>query len=74
MSEKAFDYKHKYSDLYLPKAEPVLIEVPPMNFLMVDGGGDPNHNPEFQQAIELLYGLSYIIKMSKKQGKQPEGY
>ena len=74
MSEKAFDYKREYPDLYLPKAEPVLIEVPTMNFLMVDGSGDPNHNPEFQQAIELLYGLSYTIKMSKKQGKQPDGY
>lgn len=74
MSEKAFDYKREYPDLYLPKDKPVLIEVPPMNFLMVDGSGDPNHNPEFQQATELLYGLSYTIKMSKKQGKQPEGY
>jgi len=74
MNAKAFDYKREFPDLYLPKDKPVLIEVPSMNFLMVDGSGDPNHNPEFQQAIELLYGLSYTIKMSKKQGKQPEGY
>jgi len=74
MSEKAFDYKKEYKDLYMPKDKPVLIEVPPMNFLMVDGSGDPNNNPEFQHATELLYGLSYAIKMSKKKGKQPEGY
>ena len=74
MSEKAFDYKKEYRDLYMPKDKPVLIEVPPMNFLMVDGSGDPNNNPEFQEATELLYGLSYAIKMSKKKGKQPEGY
>lgn len=48
--------------------------MPPINFLMVDGSGDPNHNLQFQQTIELLYGLSYTIKMSKKQEKQPEGY
>ena len=63
MSEKAFDYKKEYKDLYMPKDKPVLIEVPPMNFLMVDGSGDPNNNPEFQHATELLYGLSYAIKM-----------
>lgn len=74
MSEKVFDYKKEYKDLYMPKQQPVLIEVPPMNFLMVDGSGDPNNNPAFQQATELLYGLSYTIKMSKKKGRQPEGY
>lgn len=74
MGEKVFDYKKEYRDLYMPRDKPVLIEVPPMNFLMVDGSGDPNNNPEFQQATELLYGLSYAIKMSKKKGKQPDGY
>lgn len=48
MSEKAFDYKREYRDLYLPKDKPVLIEAPLMNFLMVDGSGDPNHNLQFQ--------------------------
>ncbi|HOQ37210.1 MAG TPA: GyrI-like domain-containing protein [Acetivibrio sp.] len=74
MSEKAMDYKKEQKDLYMPKDKPVLIEVPPMNFLMVDGSGDPNDNPEFEHATELLYGLSYAIKMSKKKGKQPEGF
>jgi len=74
MSEKAIDYKKEYKDLYMPKDKPVLIEVPSMNFLMVDGSGDPNNNPGFQHAIELLYGLSFTIKMSKMKGNQPEGY
>ena len=74
MSQKPFDYKKEYKDLYMPKDKPVLIDVPDMNFIMVDGSGDPNDNPDFQQAIELLYGLSFTIKMSKKKGKQPEGY
>lgn len=74
MGEKAFDFKRAYKDLYMPKDEPDLIEVPSMNFLMVDGNGDPNNNPEFRQATELLYGLSYAIKMSRKKGRQPEGY
>ena len=74
LSQKPFDYKKEYKDLYMPKDKPVLIDVPDMNFIMVDGSGDPNDNPDFQQAIELLYGLSFTIKMSKKKGKQPEGY
>lgn len=49
MSGKAFDYKREYRDLYLPKNEAVLIEAPLMNFLMVDGSGDPNHNSEFNR-------------------------
>lgn len=58
----------------MPKDKPILIEVPSMDFIMVDGCGDPNNNLGFEQAIELLYGLSYAIKMSKIKGIQPEGY
>ena len=58
----------------MPKDKPVLIEIPTMNFIMVDGSGDPNNNPDFEQAVELLYGVSYTIKMSKMKGSQPEGY
>lgn len=74
MGKKVLDFKKEYKELYMPKNEPALIDVPPMNFLMVDGLGDPNNNPEFGRATELLYGISYTIKMSVKKGKQPEGY
>ncbi len=74
MADKAFDYKKEYKDLYMPGDKPVLIDIPNMNFIMVDGSGDPNNSPAFQQATELLYGLSFTIKMSKMKGNQPEGY
>ena len=74
MSEKILDFKKEYKDLYMPKDKPILIEVPAMKFATVDGRGDPNNNPRYEQAIELLYGLSYTIKMSMKKGSQPEGY
>jgi len=45
-----------------------------MNFIMLDGTGDPNGNQGFQQAVEVLCGLSFTIKMSKMKNKQPEGY
>ncbi|NLI93057.1 MAG: transcriptional regulator [Peptococcaceae bacterium] len=69
-----YDYKKEYKDLYQPKQKPVLVDVPAMNFIMVDGAGDPNTSAEYQEAVELLYGLSYAIKMSKKSDRPPAGY
>ena len=70
-----FDYKKKYKDLYLPKETPMVIDVPKMNFIMVDGAGDPNDpEGEFNHAIEVLYGLSYTIKMSYKKDKDIPGF
>jgi hypothetical protein len=40
---KKVDFKKDYKDLYLPKTKPMLIDVPPMNFIMINGAGDPNH-------------------------------
>ncbi len=68
------DYKKEYKDLYLPKTRPSVVEVPSMKFLMVDGEGDPNTSAAYQRALELLYGLSFGIKMSKLGKDCPEGY
>ena len=46
-----------------------------MNYLAVRGKGDPNEeNGAYQQAIGLLYGVAYTIKMSKKGDHRIEGY
>lgn len=69
------DYKKKYKELYLPKTSPMEILVPKMNFIMVDGKGDPNDKDgEYPKAIELLYALSYTIKMNKEIKSKVEGY
>lgn len=71
----AFDFKKEYKEFYLPKTKPSLITVPPMNYLAVRGKGDPNEeNGAYQQAIGLLYGVAYTIKMSKKGDHRIEGY
>ena len=72
--EGKLDYKKEYKDLYLPKQKPDFVEVPDMLFLMVDGKGDPNTSQSYKDALGILYGLSYGIKMSKMSGTQPEGY
>jgi len=46
-----------------------------MTFIMVDGKGNPNDSDgEYPAAVELLYGLSYTIKMNKKGESRPQGY
>jgi hypothetical protein len=69
------DYKKKYKDLYFPKQVPVIVNVPDITFVAVDGKGDPNDKDgEYGKAIELLYGIQYTIKMSKKKQNTQEGY
>ena len=72
--KEMIDYKKTQKELYQPKTAPGVIDVPEMVFIMVDGQGDPNTSEEYKTAMEILYGLSYSIKMSKKSGAQPEGY
>ncbi len=62
----ALDWKKDCKALYFPPARPVMVEVPPMNFLMIDGHGDPNNNPDYQAAIEALFSLSYTLKFAIK--------
>ena len=64
------DYKKDYKDFYLPKTTPAIIDVPSMAFIMVNGKGDPKRE-EYQDALSLLYSLSYTIKMK---GKDIAGY
>jgi hypothetical protein len=69
------DYKKEYKNLYLPKTEPVIIKVPEICFLAIEGKGDPNESDgEYKNALEALYGIQYTIKMSKKGTSVPDGY
>jgi hypothetical protein len=69
------DYKKEYRDLYLPKTEPSVIKVPEMIFVAVDGKGDPNEiNGDYKNAVGILYGIQYTIKMSKMGTSVPDGY
>ena len=65
---KKVDYKKKLKDLYGPSSKKiVIVEVPPMNYFMVDGEGGPAAE-SYQQAIEALYGLSFTVKFDVKKG------
>lgn len=69
------DFKKRDKALYQPKKEPVVLSVPKLCFLMVDGEGDPNEvGGAYQEAVSILYALSYTIKMSKNSAWCPVGY
>lgn len=58
------DYKKKYKELYLPPLNPVIIDVPKISFITVEGKGDPNDlGGEYSSVVSLIYGLTYTIKM-----------
>jgi len=71
----AFDYKKEYKEYYLPPTKPGIVTVPSMNFVAVRGKGNPNEEDgEYSQALNLLYGIAFTIKMSKKGDRRIEGY
>jgi hypothetical protein len=70
------DLKH----LYAPSAkEPALVDVPAMQFVMVDGaiekGQSPSTSPGFQEVMQALYPTVYTLKfMAKKRKEDPIDY
>ena len=74
MAVKPLDFKRQDKSLYTCGTNPVLVHVPKMLFLMVDGHGDPNTTNDFQVGIEWVYALSYDIRMSPKRNEAPAGY
>ncbi len=62
------DFKKELQHLYNPPSRDFsMVEVPEMQFLMVDGHGDPNTEPAYQEAVEALYGVAYKLKFMSKQ-------
>lgn len=58
------DHRKTLKHLYHPSSKvPTLLEVPAMNFLMLDGRGKPD-GKGFAQAAEVLFPLAYTLKWS----------
>ena len=67
---KKIDYKKELKHLYKPTSKDVeIVDVLDMNFLMIDGQGDPNISQEYRDAIETLYAVSYALKFTIKKGE-----
>lgn len=62
------DFKKQLKHLYNPsKKEFSVVEVPAMQFLMIDGHGTPGVTQAYQDALEALYAVAYKIKFASKQ-------
>jgi hypothetical protein len=69
------DLKKELKQFYAPSAkQPAIVEVPEFNFVMIDGQVEPGqtieNSPEFQQAMQALYGASYTLKFISKLRKE----
>ncbi|MBK7093992.1 MAG: GyrI-like domain-containing protein [Saprospiraceae bacterium] len=67
------NYRKDQKQYYQPGIKPGLITLPSLKFFIIQGQGNPN-DEFFGDYIQVLYALSYAVKMSPRQGKTPEGY
>lgn len=71
----AFDFKKEYKEFYLPPKHPVIVTVPRMNYIAVEGMGNPNEQDgEYSKAVSVLYAIAYTLKMSYKGSYNIEGF
>jgi hypothetical protein len=77
---KKLELKKDFKHLYLPSAKaPQVVDVPTLNFLMIDGaieaGLEPGSSPLFEENMQALYGAAYTLKfMFKKRAADPVDY
>ena len=64
------NFKEELKHLYNPSAREIAtVKVPQMNFLMIDGKGNPNTAQEYKDAVEALFSVSYALKFMVKREK-----
>lgn len=61
------DFKKTLKHLYAPSTTDFeIVEVPVMNYLMIDGHGNPNTAQEYKDALEAIYPVAYKLKFASK--------
>lgn len=61
------DFKKKLKHLYSPSSIQItVVDVPEMNFIMIDGQGDPNTSKDYKNAVEALFVVAYALKFMVK--------
>jgi hypothetical protein len=69
------DYKKELELLYAASAkQPVLVDVPTLSYLSIDGTGNPNTSSAYQEAVQALFSLAYTIKFALKKSSAPIDY
>jgi hypothetical protein len=62
----AIDLKKTLDAYRAKRGEFRVVEVPPMQYLMVDGAGDPNTAVAFADAVTALYPVAYALKFAAR--------
>ena len=65
MTEKV-DFKKTLDGYQAKRGEFRVVEMPELQYLMIDGHGDPNTSTEFSTALETLYPVAYKLKFASK--------
>ncbi|UQN15621.1 GyrI-like domain-containing protein [Gulosibacter sp. ACHW.36C] len=65
MPEKV-DFKKSLDSYRAKRGEFRQLELPPRQYLAVDGQGDPNAAPEYAAALAALYPVAYALKFASK--------
>ena len=68
-----YEWRKSEKEIYLPKNQATIIEIPEFKYFTIIGQGDPN-SEMFSEAVNSLYGMAYGIKMAPKKGIIPKGY
>ena len=74
------ELKKVHKSLYVPSAKKIeVVDVPALNFVMIDGaiepGQEPGTSPLFEENMQALYGIAYTLKfMFKKREEDPVDY
>lgn len=66
------EWRKNEKEIYLPKTKPTIVELSEMNYITIEGKGNPG-DEEFSRSVQALYSLSYPIKMQLK-GKGNDDY
>ncbi len=61
------DFKKELDSYKATVHEFRVVDIPAMQYLMIDGHGDPNTSKEFAAAIRALYPIAYKLKFASKQ-------
>ena len=60
------DLKKSIAAYTAPRGSFEIVDVPPMQYLMVDGHGDPNTSDEYGEAVAAVFGVAYKLKFLSK--------
>ncbi|MEI7844750.1 MAG: GyrI-like domain-containing protein [Chloroflexota bacterium] len=64
------DLKKQLKEFYNAKPAPVFLTVPPMQFIKIDGEGNPNTSQDYSEVLQTLYTVAYTLKFRVKKDLQ----